>query len=219
MAETNMPEDVRFYPQLERAIAHYPYDPRQAEQLMGEAGFAKDSGGRFATAQGERFRPEFWVISGPLYEKQQLIMHDTWTRAGIDSEPRVMNAAQLRDFAASVTFSGLSNRLLQPNETQMLNMYTSAQIGSPANRWLGNNRNGWSSQDYDRLFDAYAATLDRAERDRQIIEMMKLTADQLPVLPTYFNIEVMAHLASIRGPALGSVDRLVLWNVHEWEML
>lgn len=232
MTDTNMPDDVRFYPQLERSIAHYPYDPQRAEQLMAEAGFAKDASGLFATAPstsppggrgmaegGERFRPEFWVISGPLYEKQQLIMHDTWARAGIDTEPRVMNAAQLRDFEASVTFSGLSSRLLQPNETQMLNMYTTPQIGSPLNRWLGNNRSAWVSPDYDRLFDSYSATLDRAERDRLIIDMMKLTADQLPVLPTYFNIEVLAHLASVRGPAVGSVERLNIWNVHEWEML
>ena len=100
----------------------------------------------------------------------------------------------------------------------MYSMFTGAQIGGPANRWLGNNRGGWISPEYDRLFDAFHATLDRSERDRQVIEMMRLTADQLPVFPIYFNIEVTAHLDTVRGPALGNVERLVLWNVHEWDV-
>lgn len=217
MAETKIASDARFYPQLERAMSRYPYDPRRAELLMGEAGFAKDAGGFFGTAQGERFRPDFWVIQGAQFERQQAIMHDTWTRAGIDTNPRVMGTTQLRDFEAAATVSGLLNRLLLPTEASLLAAYTSAQIGSPANRWLGSNRGGWSNPEYDQLFDAYQSTLERSERDGHIIEMMKLASVQVPDFPMYFNIEVIAHLASVRGPAVGDVERLVLWNVHEWE--
>ena len=38
----------------DRAVTHYPYDVRRAEQLMGEAGFAKDRDGQFTSATGER---------------------------------------------------------------------------------------------------------------------------------------------------------------------
>jgi ABC-type oligopeptide transport system substrate-binding subunit len=135
----------------------------------------------------------------------------------METDPRIMGAAQLRDFEAAVTVSGLFMRLLNANEVSLLGMFTSAQIGSSANRWLGNNRGGWSNSEYDQLFEAWGTTLDRAERDQRAIEMMRLAADQLPVLPTYFNIEVLAHLATVRGPAVGDVERLALWNVHEWE--
>lgn len=219
MTETNVPDDARFYPQLERSITRYSYDPRRTEQLMVEAGFTRDGGGFFASAQAGRFRPEFFVIQDPQYERQQAIMQATWAQAGIDTDPRTMGTVQLRDFESAVTFSGLSTRLHQPFEASMYSMFSSAQIGGPTNRWLGNNRGGWSSPEYDRLFEAFNTTLDRSERDRQAIEMMKVTADQLPVFPIYFNIEVTAHLAKVRGPALGSVDRLHLWNIHEWEIL
>ena len=218
MIETNVPTDARFYPQVERSIARYPYDPRRAEQLMVEAGLVKDAGGFFANAQGERFRPDFYVIQGPLYERQQALMQDTWVRAGIDVSPRTMGAAQLRDFEAAVTFSGLSNRGLGSDETTRVGMFTSAQIGAPANRWVGNNRGGWPSPEYDKLFEAFSSTLDRSERDRQLGEMMKLATEHLPIFPTYFNVEVLAHLATLRGPAVGDLERLNFWNVHEWEM-
>lgn len=217
MTETKVTSDARFYAQLERSITRYPYDPRRAEQLMTEVGFVRDAGGFFGTAEGERFRPDFWVIQGAQFERQQAIMHDTWGRAGIDTSPRVMGTAQLRDFETAVTVSGLFNRLLQASEASLLVAFTSTRIGTPANRWLGDNRGGWSSPEYDRLYDAYESTLERAERDRLVIEMMKLTSEQIPDFPMYFNIEVHAHLASVQGPAVGDVERLALWNIHEWE--
>ena len=142
-------------------------------------------------------------------------MHETWSRAGIETNPRVMGPTQLRDFETAVTVSGLFNRLLLPTEVSLLGAYTSAQIGSSANRWLGNNRGAWSSPEYDQLFEAYSTTLDRSERDGYVIEMMKLASVHVPDLPMYFNIEVIAHLATVQGPAVGDPERLVLWNVHE----
>lgn len=217
MTETNIPDSARYYPQLEQSMARYEYDPRRTEQLMADAGFVKDRSGFFASASGERFRPDFWTVQSPLYERQQAIMAETWSRAGIDTNSRVHSAAQLRDFETAVTFSGLSTRLLGGGEAS-LPMFTSAQIGSPANRWLGNNRGGWNSSEFDELFDRYTATLDRSERDRQVIAMMRLTSEHVPVFPLYFNIDVLGHLSKVRGPAAGDIDRLTLWNVHEWEL-
>jgi ABC-type transport system substrate-binding protein len=97
-------------------------------------------------------------------------------------------------------------------------MFTTAQIGSPANRWVGNNRGGWSSPEFDRAFELFETTLDRAERDRHVINMVQVTSDQLPVYPIYFNIEVLGHLAKVHGPAVGAINRLPIWNVHEWEL-
>jgi ABC-type transport system substrate-binding protein len=215
--ETTIPQDVRYYPQIEQAIARYPYDPRRTEQLMVEAGFARDTGGLFAVPSGERVRPDFWMIQGPLFEAQQAIMAETWSRAGLDTVPRLQSPAQLRDSQAAATFSGLSTRVLGGGEDD-LSMFSSGQIGAPANRWQGNNRGGWVNPEFDRLFDLYHNTLDRAERDRQVIGMVKVTTEELPIFPIYFSIDVLAHLAKIQGPAAGVIGRLPFWNVHEWQM-
>jgi peptide/nickel transport system substrate-binding protein len=215
--ETIIPNDERYYAQLERAISRYPYDPRRTDQLMAEAGYAKDGGGHYASPGSGRIQPDNWTISGPLFERTQAITGETWSRAGIETVSRIQSPAMLRDNEAAVTFSGLSTRALGGGEPN-LTMFTSAQIGSPTNRWLGNNRGAWSNAEYDRLFDQFETTLDRSERDRQVIAMVQLTSDQLPVFPLYFNIEVLGHLAKVRGPAVGVIGRLPLWNVHEWEV-
>ncbi len=217
MVETLIPTDERYFAQLDRAIAHYPYDPRRTEQLMTEAGYTRGAGGFFANPAGERFQPDFWSIQGPLFERQQAIMAETWARAGIDTVSRLQSPTLLRDNEAAVTFSGLSARVLGGGE-QNLMMFSSAQIPSPANRWVGNNRGAWSSPEFDQLFEQFETTLDRAERDRHVISMVQLTSEQLPVYPIYFNIEVLGYLAKLQGPAVGVINRLPLWNIHEWEL-
>src|SRR5436309_1034328 len=55
---TGSPEES-FFPQLDRVITKYDYDPRKTEAFMNDAGFVKDATGFFADANGERFRPDF----------------------------------------------------------------------------------------------------------------------------------------------------------------
>jgi ABC-type transport system substrate-binding protein len=95
---------------------------------------------------------------------------------------------------------------------------SSAAIGSPANRWRGNNYGGWSDSDYDRLWESFNTTLDRSERNRQVFEMARIASEQLPHFNLFWNFNVSAHSADVRGPDPQAVDTLVNWNVYEWEM-
>jgi peptide/nickel transport system substrate-binding protein len=212
-----IPNDERYYGQLDRTITHHPYDPRRTDQLLSEAGFAKDGSGFYASPAAGRLQFDNWTISGTLFERTQAILGETWSRAGIETTSRIQSPAMLRDNEAAVTFSGLSTRALGGGEPN-LTMFTTAQIGSPTNRWLGNNRGAWSNADFDRLFDLFETTLDRTERDRHVIGMVQITSEQLPAFGLYFNTEVLGHLAKVRGPGVGVLGRLPLWNVHEWEL-
>jgi ABC-type transport system substrate-binding protein len=70
----------------------------------------------------------------------------------------------------------------------------------------------------DRLFEAFSTTLERPERDRQAIELLKIVSDQVPSMMLYFNFYVSAHNAAVRGPDPNAYDTLVFWNIHEWEI-
>jgi peptide/nickel transport system substrate-binding protein len=218
MTETNITRNLRYAADVDRAIVHYPYDPRRTEQLMNDAGFAKDRDGFFASAAGERFRPDQMVEAGTLFERQLSLMTETWARAGIQIEPYLLPAVQLRDSQARATFPGLSNTSTGSGEPS-LDMYALSQIGSPANRWNGTNRGAWSSPEFERLYEAYRTTLDRTARDQRVIDLMRYTSEQVPAYLLYFNIGVLAHLATLRGPAPGYLERWVLWNIHEWEFI
>src|SRR5438105_2660408 len=44
------------YAEIDRTVTKYPFDSRQTDQFMAEAGFAKDRDGFFASGSGDRFR-------------------------------------------------------------------------------------------------------------------------------------------------------------------
>jgi peptide/nickel transport system substrate-binding protein len=220
MSDTLISSRAPYYAELERTIAHYPYDPRRSEQLMNEAGFTKDRDGFFARA-GERFIPTVRQDAGVQTERELGILMDTWRGAGFDIQAQVMSSTQLRDIEYRSTFPTLignaTNAAVQNAERSLQN-WTTAQAGNPANRWRGNNYGGWSNGEYDALWEAYNTTLDRAERNRQMIQMARVVSEQLPLYNLFWNFNVTAHSATLRGPDPNAIDVLVNWNVHEWEM-
>ncbi|MPZ15400.1 MAG: hypothetical protein GEU73_13410 [Chloroflexi bacterium] len=216
-----VPPTAPFFADVDRAIAKYPYDPRRSEQVMAEAGYAKDQDGIFANAAGERFWTDIRVTEGPEFERGQAILVDTWRRAGFDVRPSVLAAAQARDSEARQTFPGMASRGGGTEESS----FTTGEIGSRENRWRGGNRGGWSDPAYDRLYDAFLNTLDGTERTGQVIQMMKLISEQLPVYTPYFAIQVNTHVSGLRGPDPGTAGfgesapgTLPYWNIHEWEL-
>lgn len=207
-----------YYGEVDRAVTKYPYDPRRTEQLMVEAGFARDRAGLFADASGQRFQPDFWVTAGPLFEKQLAIMTDTWQRAGIDVQPWAIPVAMTRDNSTRMLYPGILSHGVNTSERDALLNMTTEAIGTPANRFTGTNRGGWSNPEYDRLWGLYASTLDRSERTRYVIEIMQLRAEQLPSIMLFFNYSVVAHAAALRGPTRNAPSTLPHWNIHEWEL-
>ncbi len=216
MSEQWIPPKALYYSDAERAATKYPYDPRRAEQLLTEAGLAKDSGGFFASA-GERFKPAFLIDGSPLFERETNIIQDTWARAGIDMDPKALSAVESRQNSSRTTFPDIYASSTAIRESG-LDVFATSQIATAARNWAGNNRGGWSNPDYERLWTAYNTTLDRSERNQQIVEMMKVVTDQLPGLMLYFNIRPTAHVAALKGPEIGTPETLFIWNVHEWEM-
>lgn len=217
MNEFFLPRDAPYFAEVDRAVPKYPYDPRRAEQLMNEAGLTKDRDGFFTTPTGDRFAPEYWIWAGPLFERGLAILTDTWRRAGIDVQPSTLPPAQVRDNEARSAFSALGTSAAGASERQ-LEIFTIPQIGTPANRWAGNNKGGWANADFDRLWEGFSTTLDRSERNRQVTEMVKLLNEQVPVIQLFSNTEVTAHLSVVRGPATGMPETLDHWNVYEWQM-
>jgi len=199
---------------VDKAITKYPYDPRRSEQLMAEAGLSKDSEGLFARG-GERFRPDYWITAGTQSERAAAIIAETWRRAGIDNQPYVLSLAAGRDNEVRATFPGLTQVGLSSKD-EAIRQFISSQIGSPSNRWRGDNRGGWSNPDADRLYEAFNSTLDEDQRTRDWVELAKLISDQLPVFVFYPNIRVRAFTSDLKGPDVGSPNTLPRWNMHEW---
>ena len=218
-ADTLLSRKEPYYSEMEQAVSKYPLDPRRAEQYMNEAGFVKDREGLFVDGRGERFRPDYQALTSVDYQRVQLVIADSWRNAGIDVQTNVLPNEQVRDDQVRHTYTGMS----MPgsgavNERMQLPYLTIAQIGRPANRWKGSNRGGWSNSEYERLFESFNSTLVRSERNQQVIQMMKIISDELPTLPLYYNVYVIAAVANLSGPDVGVPDETDYWNIHQWEL-
>jgi peptide/nickel transport system substrate-binding protein len=220
MSEGTIVPGNREYEEAERTVTKYPFDPRRAEQLMGEAGFTKDSQGLFARANGVRFSSDLKVTGGPEFERAQAILADSWRRDGFDMRSSVVPAAQARDSQARHTFPALASRGGGTDERTWI----TSEIGTATNRWLTSNRGGWSNPDYDRLHEAFSRTLDANERSRQRIQMQAILADQRPMYVLYWQLYFNTYITALSGPSpktVGSSQQgatLPYWNVHEWEL-
>ncbi len=212
--ETFLAPAQPYFPDVDRTMTKYPYDPRRSEQLMNEAGFTKDREGFFANAQGERFRPDVQVQAGASYERGHAILVDIWRQAGFDVQPSVLPVALVRDNEARNTYPDIGMSF-----NSGIQAHTTAQIGTPNNRWRGANRAGWSNADYDRLWDTYNATLDINDRYKVIVQMAKVVSDDIPGYWLYFDYQAKAQVAALKGvedaPILSAGSA---WNIHAWEL-
>lgn len=215
MAEHWVPRQMPYWNEVDRAVTKYPFDPRRVEQLMGEAGFTKRDG-LFTSASGERFKPEFLADGSPLFIREMEIIQATWASVGIDMEPKVLAAVSARMNESRTTFPDLYATTTGVREVQ-LDIFSAAQIASPARGWAGNNRGAWSHPDFERWWAAFNSTLDRAERNQQVVEMMRVVTEHLPGPMLYFNVAPIAHTAALHGPEMGATETLPNWNMHEFE--
>ena len=68
----------------------------------------------------------------------------------------------------------------------------------------------------ERLIAGYEASLDRDERNRSIVQMMRLLSEEAPIYDLYYNLEFLAHVAAVRGPTITVSSNAAPWNIHEW---
>ena len=178
---------------------------------------AVGGGSQWRAPAGVRFRPQFLSDGSPTFIREMDIIHSTWNGAGIEIDPQTLpgNIGNVNEYRATFPDMYASSTGIRESA---LDIFAASQIATAQRNWAGNNRGGWSNPDYERLWSAYSTTLDRSERNQQIVEMMKVVTDQLPGIMLYFNIRPTAHVATLKGPEIGTPETLFIWNVHEWEM-
>jgi peptide/nickel transport system substrate-binding protein len=217
VAHSLMSPYLQYFPEIEAAVAKYPYDLRRTEELMLEAGFSRGSDGTYTSPTEGRFTPEVRINAAGQNEAEGTVMADSLRRAGMDSSVYVIPQAMASDAQFRATFPTLTGtgNILSPDPP--IESFRASQIPTPENRWRGNNRGGWHNADFERLAAAYDTTLDRTENRRLIVQIMRLMTEELPDVPVYYNLAVIAHLADLKGPLPSTSTDGAVWNLHQWE--
>lgn len=219
VAHSMVPPTMGDYQAVDRSIRKYPFDLRQTEQLLSEVGYAKGSDGVYTSPTDRRFALEVRGVAEGQEAQELQIISDMLRRAGMDPDLYFIPTQQrVDDNELKSTYPGLTiNTNTFLSEDMGLNKFHTDRIGSPANRWSGTNRTGWSSPEFDRLYGMFTGNLDRKERSDGLVGMMRLLTDELPGLTLFFAYQVVAHTAALSGPEPVAPMATAYQNVHLWE--
>lgn len=219
IAESMIPPTAGFYPSVDRIITKYPYDLRRAEELMAEAGFSKGADGVYVSPTDGRFAPEVRGLAEGQDAQETTIVVDFLRRAGMDVSLNLVPTAIYnvnRDEQIS-TFPAIRTTYATLAGDYAMNKFSTAEIATAERAWRGSNRTGYVSAAFDRVYDDFSKALERNDRNRLLAEMARLLNDDLPVMPMYFNFEVVAHARGLSGPEVAAPATTEHGKIHLWE--
>ena len=216
VADTLVLPQVEYFGDADRAVTKYAHDPRRAEQLLSEAGYGRGGDGFFASSGDGRFNPEIAVAQGGRNDSEVQIMVDGLRRGGIDASVRIIPRAQITEPYVLANFPavliGSHNRAFIPP----VERFRVSELARPETRGRGSNYSGFQNPEMERLINAYETTLQRSERNQQVVQMMKLVSEEVPMFSLYYNLEFLAHAANLQGPQISVSTDAATWNIHEW---
>jgi ABC-type transport system substrate-binding protein len=148
-------------------------------------------------------------------------MSDSWKQAGFEVRTVVIPRPVFNQLETRHTLPGLGYGIF-PAAGE--GAFRTSEVGTPANRWAGVNRSGWTNAEYDRLWETANATLDLTERGRYVAQIMAMVSEYLPGYPLYFAQASSSWVAGLHGPTgkesaeFGPAYRATTpyWDVHEW---
>lgn len=179
-------------PNYTKETATYPYDLPKAKALLAEAGWKPGADGVCRNDKGERLSVELTTTAGNrLRELQEQVLQSQWKAACIE--------AVIKNEPARTLFGETLKKRIYPG----LAMYGwSSGVGESPRRTLGSGdiptaANNYGGSNYinfkDEVMDADIAKaeseLDPAKQKASWVEMQKIYADQVPVLPLFFRSE------------------------------
>lgn len=191
----------------------YPYDPRAAQNLLTQAGWAtRGADGFLVHPQDGRFE---WMIStraGDDYMRQATVIQDYWKQVGMDLKIHVATPAELNDNEWYSTLAGGTVITIGGSSYYGLRLHSST-IPRPENRWTGNNRGRYDNRTVDGLIDRIQRTIDVDARGAAHRELHGLLMGEVFFLPWYWIIEPTLLGPGVTGPYLvGGSHTADVWS-------
>jgi peptide/nickel transport system substrate-binding protein len=191
------------------APIRYRPDPRRAEQLLQDGGFARRGDGAWLTPSGERFAFEEWYLTASNNTRESGILVDSLRSFGIDASGHEFGTQRTSQEDRSKSPGMFGGSVPDPA------VYHSRDVARPENRWTGSNRFGYVNPALDALIDAYKTTLDAPERIQQMAQMERIANADLPAIPLYWIPRVVPVPAGLKGfvhkLAPGAGDERQVW--------
>jgi peptide/nickel transport system substrate-binding protein len=202
------------------AAPKYAYSPDRAKQLFAEAGWTPGPDGILRNTQGETFTVTIGTTAGNrVREDVEQILQSQWRKVGVDlkisNQPaRVFFGETTRHREFEMAMYAWVQKPIEDCET----IYTTDNIPSAQNAYNGQNFSGFSNEEMDRMCHAIPSEMDQAKRIAMLKRTQAIFAEELPVLPLYFRVDVSSiknGLQNWRPTGVGHNGQ-VTWNAPQW---
>ena len=210
VADTPMwPQDPMFR-YVEPRLVKYPYDQRQAIELIAGLGYTQGSDRMFRDAAGQPLKVELRATPGrEQYGKSAIVAADMWQAVGVGVDLNLMplalnNDSEYRQTRPAFEVTGMKYDLAR---------FTSKEVPTAANRYIGDNRMRYANPQLDEWADRFYITIPEAERGEVAAQAFHLLSDQVIMINFFYDIR-----QSVQANKLINVSRPYGWNGHEWDI-
>jgi len=200
----------------------YEFSIEKANKVLDDAGWKKGSDG-IREKDGKKLKYVFQTSINAPRQKVQAIIKQACQRAGIDIELKSVTASVFfsSDVANPDTYTKLYTDIEmytttqpQPDPERFLNQFTSWEVASKENKWLGRNVSRYTDPAADEAYKAAQKELDPAKRAALLIKVNEIFCEANVILPILSRKKVVAVANSISHDHSGwDVDT---WNLAAW---
>ncbi|MPZ13562.1 MAG: hypothetical protein GEU73_03925 [Chloroflexi bacterium] len=213
-----LPDTCAQRPVEGQPCARYPFDVARAQQLLAEAGWTPGPDGVLRDPSGQLLSLDLSATGQGSNVQEIEAVASQWESAGfrVDPVPLPPQAANLDERKNAVRGGFLWPWSLSLTAPQNL---VASEIATERTAWKGRNYGGFQNLAYDGLYERFATALERTERDRTETEIMRLLADEVPIIPIYYYGTGVIARKSLTGPGMISpLQTASAWNVQEWDL-
>ncbi len=206
------------YQEIERAVVKYEYDPRKAEQMIGQLGYTKAADGRFRDSANEPLTVKIEATSTDINVRTMLSTADYWKRIGVGVDTETISAQAQSDLALRSNFVGFSTNRIG-GEADFLTSFHSREARVAENRYRGSNRPRYMNPAYDELADRYTVTIPFAERMEVARQLAHIISDQVVFMPLVYDPQPLLVSNRLRNIFPREGRRFETWNTEQWEIM
>lgn len=224
-----VPQEHPFY---NSSVARYAFNPTAGRALLEEAGWRDMDADPNTPLQafavpnvpaGTPLTLNYYTTNAVQRVQVAAILQQSLAQCGIQVHVQYLKAEELyapgpagplfgRNFDLAEYAMGVLG--MEP----LCEWYTTSEIPTAANHWIGVNVSGYSNQAFDAACHALRQALpEEAAYMTAYRELQALFAEELPIAPLYWRIKIAAARPDVCHFTLDATAQSALWNVEAFD--
>ena len=201
-------------PRFRSPNTKWEFNIDKANQILDGAGWKRGADG-VREKGGKKMKFVFQTSVNSIRQKEQAVIKQACQKAGIDLELKSVTGAVFfsSDVANPDTYGKFwcdmqmyTTTMTQPDAERFMDQYTSWEVSSKANKWLGRNICRYRSEEYDKAYHAGELELDPVKRAAIFIRLNDMVIKDNAVIP-------LITRPRARGANLKLVSTLSGWDL------